>query len=61
MDPALAKKITDSFLSMAKNGVKMDIPGNGNYAKFVKVDFSVYKPISDMAQTLGLTKKDMVK
>ncbi len=61
MDPALANKITDSFLAMDKNGVKMDIPGNGNYAKFVKVDFSVYKPISDMAQTLGLTKKDMVK
>ena len=60
-EPALAKKITDSFLSMDKNGVKMDIPGNGNFAKFVKVDFSVYKPIADMAKTLGLTKQDMVK
>lgn len=61
LDPALASKITESFLTMDKKGVKMDIPGNGNFAKFVKVDLSVYKPIADMAKTLGLSKNDMVK
>ena len=61
MDPTLATKIVDSFLSMDKKGVKMDIPGNGNFAKFIKVDFSLYKPIADMAKALGLSKQEMVK
>lgn len=61
IDPTLSKKIVDSFLSMDKKGVKMDIPGNGNFAKFIKVDFSLYKPIADMAKALGLSKQDMVK
>jgi phosphonate transport system substrate-binding protein len=61
LDPELTKKIVASLTTMDKKGVKMDIPGNGNFVKFVPVDMSAYKPISDMAKALGLTKQDMVK
>lgn len=61
LDPETTKKITESLISMDQKGIKMDIPGNGNYAKFVRVTMDAYKPIADMAKALGLTKQDMGK
>ena len=61
LDPALTAKIVDSFTSMSTKNVKMDMPGVGNFAKFAKADLTLYAPIAEMAKTLGLTKKDIVK
>ena len=61
IDPELKKKIINCFKSLGKNGVKMDVPGEGNYVNFVETSMDLYKPIADMAKTLGLSKQEMVK
>ena len=61
MDSGLKKRIINCFKSLAKNDVKMDVPGQGNYVNFVETSMETYKPIADMAKTLGLSKQDLGK
>ncbi|MBL8067393.1 MAG: phosphonate ABC transporter substrate-binding protein [Armatimonadetes bacterium] len=61
LDPQLKEKIVQSFLAMDSKGVKMDVPGVGDFQKFHRVTMDDYQVIAEMASALGLSKNDMGK
>lgn len=53
----IAKLITEAHLS----GIKMEVPGQGVFDKFLAVDHSKYQPIEAMVDRLKLTRDQMAK
>ncbi len=61
LDATLAKKVTESLLGMHEKGVMMNVPGQGEIVKFVPITQAAYEPIEKLANTLGLSAKEMAK
>jgi phosphonate transport system substrate-binding protein len=61
INPALLEKVKTSFMTMHEKKITMDVPGQGNVARFLEADFSKYEPIETMAKRLKLTKSELGK